>query len=281
VIFTLRPRGPLDFALTARVLRRSTRNPIDVVSDGGEWSRVVEWDGRAVRIRAWQEGLLVRVAAPGKAACALVERMFGLDLDLNPFWRVVARDLELATIACCRGLRPQRFASLWDAFANGICCQQLSLDAGLTVLGRLAMRFGPRVEDQPGVPIAARIARATPAALRACGLSGNKARALGALARLDTPALEAALERLDDATARERLLDLPGIGPWTADYILLRGLGRLDVFPHGDVGVSNALSRMLGRRVSPAEAPAAMARFAPFRGMIYFAMRAMAEYRSP
>ena len=278
MILTLRPRGPLDFALTARVLRRSTRNPIDVVTDGGEWSRVVD-DG--VRIRAWREGAVVRVAGPNQAAGPLVARMFGLDIDLDPFWRVVVRDPELAVIACCRGLRPQRFASLWDAFANGICCQQLSLDAGLTVLGRLALRFGPRVADQPGVPRAAQIARATPAALRACGLSGNKARALTALAGLATPALETELEGLSDAAARERLLDLPGIGPWTADYILLRGLGRLDVFPHGDVGVSNALSRILGRRVAPADAPAAMARFAPFRGMIYFAMRAMAEYRSP
>jgi DNA-3-methyladenine glycosylase II len=281
VILTLRPRGPLDFALTARVLRRSAKNPIDPVSESGEWSRVVEQGGPPVRIRAWQEGSLLRVDAPGSAMRSLVVRMFGLDVNLDSFWRTVARDPELAAIARYRGLRPQRFASLWEACANGVCCQQLSLDAGLTVLGRLAHTFGPRVADQPGVPRAARIARATPAALRACGLSRNKARALGALARLATSALEAELERLSDAAARERLLELPGVGPWTADYILLRGLGRLDVFPHGDVGVSNALSRILGRRVAPAEAPAAMARFAPFRGMIYFAMRAMAEYRGP
>jgi DNA-3-methyladenine glycosylase II len=68
------------------------------------------------------------------------------------------------------------------------------------------------------------------------------------------------------------LLELPGIGPWTADYVLLRGLGRLDVFPSGDVGAARTLGRILGRTIEPPAAVQFAARFAPLRGMLYFCM---------
>ena len=69
-----------------------------------------------------------------------------------------------------------------------------------------------------------------------------------------------------------RLLELPSIGPWTADYVLLRGLGRLDVFPSGDVGAARTLGRILGRTLTPAAAGQIAARFAPTRGLLYFCM---------
>ena len=68
------------------------------------------------------------------------------------------------------------------------------------------------------------------------------------------------------------MLELPGIGPWTADYVLLRGLGRLDVFPSGDVGAAHTLGRILGRVIEPPDAVRFAARFAPLRGMLYFCM---------
>ena len=54
------------------------------------------------------------------------------------------------------------------------------------------------------------------------------------------------LEQLEDAAAIERLTSLRGIGRWTAEYVLLRGLGRLHVFPGDDVGAHNKLRRLFG-----------------------------------
>ena len=68
------------------------------------------------------------------------------------------------------------------------------------------------------------------------------------------------------------MLELPGVGPWTADYVLLRGLGRLDVFPSGDVGTARTLGRVLGLDIEPEAAERIAARFAPLRGMLYFCM---------
>ena len=117
------------------------------------------------------------------------------------------------------------------------------------------------------------LAAREPDQLRALGFSRQKAQAIIELARavaggrLDLDELEA----LDDATAVMRLRALRGVGRWTAEYVLLRGMGRLHVFPGDDVGARNNLQRWLGllepldyegvRRV--------LAKSAPFQGLVY------------
>jgi DNA-3-methyladenine glycosylase II len=86
-----------------------------------------------------------------------------------------------------------------------------------------------------------------PADLRPLGYSGSKARALIELAqsiaagRLDLEELV----RFDNQQCVERLIALRGVGRWTAEYVLLRGLGRINVFPGDDVGARNSLERWL------------------------------------
>lgn len=281
VHLSLRPSPAVDFALTARVLRRSTRNAIDRVDDDGTWTRVVVLSRGPALLRGRQQGRqLAFDAAPagvedGRAIERLVRRVFSLESDIAPFWRRVRREPRFAQLARrCPGLRPQRFSTLFEALANGICCQQLSLDSGLTRLGRLAERFGPRTTDgaRVGPPDPDRVATAALSTLRHAGLSASRAAQLRDLARLPLDRFEAELASLSDDEARTRLLELPGIGPWTADYVLLRGLGRLDVFPSGDVGAARTLGRILGRVVEPPAAARIAARFAPLRGMLYFCM---------
>jgi DNA-3-methyladenine glycosylase II len=278
---SLRPSPAFDFALTARVLRRSTRNVIDRVDDDGTWTRVVTLSRGPALLRGAQHGARVAFdAAParvedGRAIEILVRRLFSVDSDLAPFWRRVRREPRFVHLARrCRGLRPQRFSTLFEALANGICCQQLSLASGLTRLGRLAESFGPRSPDgaRVGPPDPGRVADAPLSTLRQAGLSARRAAELRDLARLPLDRLEAELTSLSDEEARTRLLELPGIGPWTADYVLLRGLGRLDVFPAGDVGAARTLGRILGRAIDPPAAARIAARFAPLRGMLYFCM---------
>jgi DNA-3-methyladenine glycosylase II len=108
--------------------------------------------------------------------------------------------------------------------------------------------------------------------LRKAGLSARRAAELRDLARLPLDRFESELTSLPDEEARARLMELPGIGPWTADYVLLRGLGRLDVFPSGDVGAARTLGRILGRAIEPSAAGRIAAHFSPMRGMLYFCM---------
>jgi DNA-3-methyladenine glycosylase II len=80
------------------------------------------------------------------------------------------------------------------------------------------------------------------------------------------------LALLDDETAVARLLELWGVGRWTAEYALLRGLGRLRVFPGDDVGARNNLQRWLHlkKALDYESVRHTLMRWKPYAGMIYF-----------
>src|SRR5438094_7265281 len=186
-------RAPFDFALSARVLRRSTHNVVDRVEEDGTWSRVIVLGEGPALVSGHQHGDGVTFeAAPAntddhRTLAALVTRIFSLDVELAPFFRRLRREPGLAEVARrCAGLRPQRFASLFETLANGLACQQLSLDSGLMRLGRLCERFGPRTPDgaRVGPPDFERIADAPVSLLRQAGFSNRRAAELRELARL-------------------------------------------------------------------------------------------------
>ena len=113
-----------------------------------------------------------------------------------------------------------------------------------------------------------------PEDLRPLGFSGAKARTIVGLARqVDSGQLDLdALEHLDDDAARQALIASPGIGRWSAEYTLLRGLGRLQVLPGDDVGARNNLRRRFG--LSPSAGYDGMAALSkswwPYGGFVYF-----------
>jgi len=117
-------------------------------------------------------------------------------------------------------------------------------------------------------------AAADPATLHAMGFSRQKVSALIALA-VDTAAgrlSTESLESMTDEVALSRLQEGRGVGRWTAEYALLRGLGRLHVFPGDDVGCRKNLRRWLGQ-AEPSdyeEALRVLAPWYPYAGLIYY-----------
>jgi len=115
--------------------------------------------------------------------------------------------------------------------------QQLSVKAAQTILERLQQRLATDL-FQPE-----HFHRVQERSLRRCGLSGAKSRYVREIARrlrcgeLDLEQLEA----LDDEQVSERLMELPGVGHWTADMLLMFSLGRLDVFPIGDLALRKSI----------------------------------------
>jgi DNA-3-methyladenine glycosylase II len=205
-----------------------------------------------------------------------LRRMLGLDVDPEPFHRLAAAEPALwPTVLVLRGMRPPRFLGLFEAFANVVPFQQLSLDAGVAIVGGLVERFGERLEHGGrrffAFPTAQAIAAARPASLRATGLSSRKAETLRHLARaIESGELdEERIARMTTKDALETLLELPGIGPWSAGLVLLRGFGRLDVFPPGDVGATRGLSALM--HVEPgAPLCRAIECFGNVKGYLYF-----------
>jgi DNA-3-methyladenine glycosylase II len=106
------------------------------------------------------------------------------------------------------------------------------------------------------------------------GFSTTKACAIIEIARAvvaDRLDLEA-LQRLEDGAVIERLTGLRGIGRWTAEYVLLRGLGRLHIFPGDDVGAHNKLRHLFGIDTSLDydAVHRLVARWHPYAGVVYF-----------
>ena len=113
-----------------------------------------------------------------------------------------------------------------------------------------------------------------PDELKRHGFSLTKARTIVETARaIVTGNLDVeSLEQLDDQAAIERLTRLRGIGRWTAEYVLLRGLGRLQIFPGDDVGAHNKLRRFfdIDTKLDHANVQRLVARWQPYAGMVYF-----------
>lgn len=136
-------------------------------------------------------------------------------------------------------------ATLFQALVETICHQQLSMEAAATVHQRLQGTIGAltpqRVIQGPG------------ARLTQAGLSQAKARYVRTIAdTLDRGNLEAqALLDADDETVFERLLGLPGIGPWSAKIVMIFHLHRVDIFPATDAGLIDAAVRLLSFEDAP------------------------------
>jgi DNA-3-methyladenine glycosylase II len=144
------------------------------------------------------------------------------------------------------------------------------------VLNRLADAFGIEGVTVPmrSFPTAATIVHSNPDAMRALGLSRPKGEYLIGLARMaidpnDRDFASIATLANDDALAR--LLKIRGVGRWTAEYVLLRGFGRIDIFPGDDVGGRNKLFEWFGTDGEPTYAGVLqmLKRWHPYAGLIY------------
>lgn len=235
---------------------------------GGESAAVVE-----VRHDAGGHRLLLgiepRSAAPELPRLAPhARRMFDLDADPAAVAERLGGDPLLAgAIAARPGLR---LPGAWNGFElamRAILGQQVSVRAAVTLAGRLVERYGRRLEE---------LSEDGPRRLfpRPEDLAGADLGGLGV-----TRARAATLRRLAAATAAgelafdgsvatdelcRRLVALPGIGDWTAQYVAMRALGAADAFPASDLGLMRAVAGN-GGRVTPARLLARAERWRPWR----------------
>ncbi len=242
--------------------------------EGSTLVKALEADGRAVRLTfVFTDGQVrVRAEEPIRPHHAAVRRMLGLHLDPTPFERAVggafARILR-------PGLRLPQTADGWEALVWAILGQQVNLAFAYALRRDLVARFGlPLGNGRYAHPGPARLAQAEVGELTALRLSRAKAETLlraaqtAAAGCLDLEAL-----RLGTATRAEGVLrTIKGIGPWTARYVLLRGLGFGDVVPAGDAGLALALQRHhnLDHRPDAAETEALLAAFSPWRSFAVY-----------
>ena len=159
-----------------------------------------------------------------------LERLLGLRIDLTAFYELAAKQPRLHQLSTrFRGVKPPRFPTVWEGIVNGVACQQLSLTVGIILLNRLSSACGLAFTGRNGVsyafPRPEDLAGSAPETVRSLGFSGAKTRTLIELSR-EISERRLDLESLADLKndqAVSRLVELRGVGRWTAEYALPGG----------------------------------------------------------
>jgi AraC family transcriptional regulator, regulatory protein of adaptative response / DNA-3-methyladenine glycosylase II len=207
-------------------------------------------DGVAMRLRLAADADSDRSAA--EAAC---RALFDLDADPAAYGAALAADPALAPLVRANpGLRAPGTVDAAETAVRAVLGQQVSLAAARTLAGRLVAACG---EPLPAPDGALTHAFPAPEAIDpgVLGMPESRRRTLHALC--------ARLAEGDGVPGRDELLAIPGVGPWTADYIALRALGA-DAFPASDLGLRRG-ARAVGLPDDAAALAAHAERWRPWR----------------
>ncbi len=226
------------------------------------WVAVTRDEGRDT-LRAEVSLSLAGALMPLRAALRAL-----LDVDAHPVAIAahLAKDPDLAPLVARRpGLRLPGAFDAFECATRAVLGQQVSVQAATTLSGRLAAALGePVVSPFPGLdrifPSPAALAGATESAIATLGMPGARARALLAMAHAFAGDTHFLVRGMDPSAAAERLLALPGVGPWTAEYLTMRALGWPDAFPASDLALRKALGG-----ITAAAATARADAWRPFR----------------
>jgi len=279
--YECRVAHPYRLDLTVSALRRESTNIVDVLTSDRQYIRAVHTLRGPVIARVAQlhpEVLTITLdgdAREHRRTLALVRRMLGFDRDLADFYHGAAQITWLVPLAeRMRGVKPPRYPTLWEACVNAIVFQQISLRAASAIMRRLIVALCPPV-DSDGLslytfPDVETFLAARDDVLLAAGLSLGKRSTLRRVAEAlqERELTEVMLEKRASPDAAALLCGIKGIGPWTATVILLRGLGRLDVFPMNDTSVTRNLA--LVSRSDRIDVDDLLQALSPQQGMLYY-----------
>ncbi len=249
---------PFRLDYTVWCLRRHPKNRMDLW-DGISFRKVCILDGIPHLLCVQQHGSVTEPyldvsvmsrhpsTVPEDALYRYCENLLGFNHDLTEFYRRSSQHPVIDRMAQhFLGMKPTRFPTVFECILNGIVCQQISLAVCIQLLNRITERYGKAEESLPSLhafPRPEDIPRFPGDVLREQGISRRKSATIVNLAnRIHSGDLDLeGISGLTDADATQFLQQINGIGPWTARYVLLRGLGRIHIFPTGDVGAQNKL----------------------------------------
>jgi DNA-3-methyladenine glycosylase II len=281
--FTIQPRGRFDLFRSIAFLEEwpAARKPADDVL---RFSFCAEGDWRPVGVRVSQDGDQVEVEAtgPGHPVEDLpdqVARILSLDIDGAALDGIAHHDPAVADlIATVPGLRPVCFWTPWEAACWAVLSQRTSMRTASALKQRIARELGsPVVVDGreqvtfPG-PGAIRDASTLP------GVNPVKTERLHGLAEaaLDGTLTARALRAVEPEDALAALRELPGVGPFSAALILIRGAGAPDVLPLSEPRLLTALRQAyhLPETAADGDYQAIAENWRPLRSWVSFLFRA-------
>ena len=284
--FILHPVYPFRLDYTVWALRRRSKNIIDQWNDT-RYTRLFFIENQLIKVSVEQKNEKEILVSTNKKInqkikvelIRLLEIMLGLNCKLLSFYRIAKQDPHLAPLMLqFKGLKPPRFPSIFEALVNAISCQQLSLDAGLQIQNRFAQYVGKSMRDNEGTfyafPIPKDVAKCSVTELKKLGFSTNKCKTLIDLSSriVEDNNLFDELENKTNDEIVKFLCQFNGIGRWSAEYVLLRGLGKIEMFPGDDVGASKNLQLLLHlkTKLDYQQISKITKKWFPYAGFIYF-----------
>lgn len=261
---------PFNYDETISYLQRSPNEPLYQV-EGDVVYRLIPMDSgeeaAAVEIRAaGDSGLHVRYIGEEHVSVerqmkaeAFIREWFDFDTDLQPFYEMAGQDPLLSqTINRLYGLRNVGIPDLFEALCWGIIGQQINLTFAYTLKRRFVEAYGWSIEREGRTfwqfPDPETIAALKPEDMAPMKMSVKKSEYLIGVAQLmaDGSLSKQQLLALSDfETIEKRLTGIRGIGPWTANYALMRCLRLPNAFPIADVGLHNSIKALTGSSVKP------------------------------
>ncbi|WP_301287965.1 DNA-3-methyladenine glycosylase [Paenibacillus sp. MSJ-34] len=259
-----------NFAETVGYMSRSGNECMHYIDDGTIYKRIpVGPEYPIVKISGGgEEALHVRFqgtadppsASTHSAAVQYIREWFDLDTDLTPFYAMAhADELLRPTVDRFRGLRIVGIPDLFEALCWAIIGQQINLAFAYTLKRRFVERYG-RCAEWKGrsywlFPTPERIAGLAADDLIDLQMTAKKSEYLiGAAKLIAEGKLSKELllnEEHGGGSAEQRLVAIRGIGPWTANYVMMRCLRIPSAFPVQDVGLHNAIKHLTGTERKP------------------------------
>lgn len=250
---TLSPRGDYNFAPVLDFLRTRALTGVEVGA-ADHYARVIQWGG----VLGWMEiglgakgvtlTLSENLAPQLRPLVSAVRGAFDLDADMSAVDAHLSTDAGLAKdVKREPGVRLPGALDGFETAIRAVLGQQVTVAGARTLTERLVARYGAALDRGPeglstAFPQAAMLANAGAASIAKIGLPKKRAGTLHALA---VASVEGKLPLMRGAVAagRAALAEIPGIGPWTIEYIAMRALGDPDAYPATDIALINALGR--------------------------------------
>ena len=275
---------PFDFALTAahQTNYRGAAGS-DLFVDGAYYRALwVDDAPLGVAARPVADGIEVSLPNGGPArtldvAAGRVAWLLGLDVEMDGFYELLANDPVLSdAVGSLRGLRHTRTETVWEALVHAVVGQQVSGIVARVIRDGIVREYGTEVRMDGHVvhafPRPGTLLEAGHDALRALKLSARKAEYVLGIAET---ALRGDLDHetlapLSDEEAIAVLSGIRGVGRWTAQWTLMRALGRVDALPAGDLALQRVVGDHYfdGRRLTEQELEDfAETRWKPWRGL--------------
>ncbi|MDQ0429380.1 DNA-3-methyladenine glycosylase II [Planomicrobium stackebrandtii] len=252
-------KTPADFNFAECLvhLGRSSQENLYQLKDGVV-TKLLKLNGQLVLFRVMSAAGALRIEFPlgappeaeRKRAVAYVEDWFDLATDLRGFYAMAETDPVLSgVVQQYYGLRVMGVPDLFEALVWAVMGQQINLTFAYTLKKRFVENYGESLvyegEQFWAFPSAETIAKLDIADLRALQLTGRKAEyILGIASAIATGDLKKE-QLLQETDMESSLLELRGIGAWSANYVMMKCLHSQSAFPLADVGLHNALKAQL------------------------------------